>query len=265
GLKLLHDNSHPKAAYDSAAREFALYSIPKTDREDFVADFVAWTRRTTGPPVMQLNGPKSNLAQLCAEKLEENLDATFCFSRSNGTDDPGRFFTTLADQLATHNRSYAKILDGKIRHNRALVSKSLRVQFDELIAAPVGGLLAEELDLGPRKVIIVEGIDECASVHARCEILCIILKSASALPFRWAIFSRIDSQLETLLKEKGVALEPCWKVCHSVPNIPIGEGEPLFRVEMIRHEGWIAVRWTLAKRDPKIVTGTALFFFQPLK
>ncbi|KAF9445681.1 hypothetical protein P691DRAFT_254988 [Macrolepiota fuliginosa MF-IS2] len=193
GLKLLHDNSLPKAAYDSAARESALYSIPKTEHEGFVADFVAWTRRTTDPPVMRLNGPKSNLAQLCAEKVKEDLAATFCFSRSLGTDDASRFFTTLADQLATHNRPYAEILDAKIRRNRALVSKSLRVQFDELIVTPMGGLLAKGVDLGPRKVIIVEGIDECASVHARCEILCIILKSANALPFLWATFSRIDS------------------------------------------------------------------------
>ncbi|KAF9443270.1 hypothetical protein P691DRAFT_632183, partial [Macrolepiota fuliginosa MF-IS2] len=95
---------------------------------------------------------------------------------------------------------YAEILDMKLRRNPALVSKSLRVQFDDLIAQPTKELLAKGVDLGSRRLIIVEGIDECANVQARCEILCTILKSADALPFRWALFGLPDSQLEVLLK-----------------------------------------------------------------
>ncbi|KAF9444882.1 hypothetical protein P691DRAFT_763000 [Macrolepiota fuliginosa MF-IS2] len=210
GLKILHKASLPNAAYDSVAREIALHFIPKTDREDFVAEFVTWTRRADFP-VMRLTGPKSNLAQLCAEKVREELAATFCFSESTTTEDPRRVFTTLADQIATYIPAYAEILDIKLRRNPGLVSKSLKLQFEELIAAPIKELLARGIDLGPRRVIVVEGIDECAGVHARCEILCTILESASGLPFRWAIFSRPDSQLEELWRERSLAAVSCWK------------------------------------------------------
>ncbi|KAF9445687.1 hypothetical protein P691DRAFT_255130 [Macrolepiota fuliginosa MF-IS2] len=232
GLKILRDASLPKAVYDSTARESALYSILKTEYEGFVAEFVAWTHRGN-VPVMRLNGPKSNLAQLCAEKSKESLAATFCFSRSHGTDDPSRFFTTLASQLAIHIPSHVEILNAKLRHNPDLVLKSLKVQFEELIAAPIKELLAKGVDLGPRRVIMVEGIDERASVHAHCEILHTILESAGALSFRWAVFSRPNSQLGALLKEKGLALESCWNVCHSIPNFPAGDGEFVLRVELI--------------------------------
>ncbi|KAF9445585.1 hypothetical protein P691DRAFT_734689 [Macrolepiota fuliginosa MF-IS2] len=262
GLKILRGASLPKAAYDSAARESALYSIPKTGHEDFVAEFVAWTHRGD-VPVMRLNGPKSNLAQLCAEKSEENLAATFCFLRSHGTDDPSRFFTTLAGQLAIHIPPFAEILNAKLYHNPDLVLKSLKVQFEELIATPIKELLAKGVDLGPRRVIMVEGIDECVSAHARCEILCTILGSASALPFRWAIFSRLDSQAEAALKERGLITESCWSISHSVPNLPVREGEYFLRIEFIRYQGWIAMRWTPATCSPKIVTSTAVFFFNP--
>ncbi|KAF9442526.1 hypothetical protein P691DRAFT_681340, partial [Macrolepiota fuliginosa MF-IS2] len=168
---------------------------------------------------------------------------------------------TLADQLAIHIPSYAEILDVKLRRNPALVTKSLRVQFRELISTLIEELLARGVDLGSRNIIMVEGIDECVSVNARCEILCTILESAGALPFRWAIFSQPDSQLEVLLKERGLALEPCWKVCHFVPKFPVGDGEFVVCVELIRHEGWIAVKWTFATCSPKIATGTVLFFY----
>ncbi|KAF9447832.1 hypothetical protein P691DRAFT_706088 [Macrolepiota fuliginosa MF-IS2] len=262
GLKTLHDASLPDAAYDSAAREIALHFIPKTDHEDFVAEFVAWTRRTDSP-VMRLTGPKSNLAQLCAEKVQEELAATFCFSESTTTEDPRRFFITLADQIATYIPAYAKILDNNLRRNPGLVSKSLKIQFEELIAAPIKELLARGVDLGPRRVIVVEGIDECASVHARCEIIGTILGSASGLPFYWAIFGLPDSWVEATLRERGLALKPCWKVCHAVPNFPVGEGEYFLRIELIKYQGWIAVKWTLIRCAPKITTGTALFFLIP--
>ncbi|KAF9447606.1 hypothetical protein P691DRAFT_104996 [Macrolepiota fuliginosa MF-IS2] len=261
GLRILYNNSDPRAAYDSAARELDLGSIPKTDHEDFVAEFVAWTHQTDSP-VLRLNGPRSNLAQLCAEKVQEELAASFFYPQSQRADDPSQIFITIADQLATHIPSYANILDAKLRRYPALVTKSLKVQFRELIFAPIEELLAKGDDLGSRKVIIVEAIDECVNVHARCEILAAILEFSCALPFRWAIFGQPDSQVEALLKGRSLTMVSCWNVCHSAPNFLDGEGESL-RMELIYHEGWIAVRWMLVTCGSRIVTCTAFFFFQP--
>ncbi|KAF9447836.1 hypothetical protein P691DRAFT_90365 [Macrolepiota fuliginosa MF-IS2] len=211
---------------------------------------------------MWLTGLKSNLAQLCTEKVQEELAATFCFLESTTTEDPRRFFTTLANQIATHIPAYAEILDDKLRRNPDLVSKSLKIQFEELIAAPIKELLERGIDLGPRRVIVVEGIDECAGMHARCEIIGTILGSARGLPFYWAIFGLPDSRVEATLRGRGL-MKLCWRVCHPVTNFPVGEGEYFLRVELIRYQGWIAVRWAFVKCAPKIVTGTALFFFSP--
>ncbi|KAF9451157.1 hypothetical protein P691DRAFT_808643 [Macrolepiota fuliginosa MF-IS2] len=262
GLRILRDHSLPKATHDSAAREFALYSIPKTEHKDFVTKFIAWAQ-TGSKPIMRLRGPKSNLAQLCAEDLKEDLAASFCFSQSQEVDDPSRLFVTLADQLATHIPSYANILDTKLRQNPALVSKSLKVQFRELIAEPIRELLAEGAAFTQQKVIVVEGFDECISAQARYEILSVIHESAGALPFRWAIFSRPDSQLETLLERRGLAMELCWGICHTVPGLPVHDGGFLLRAELVCHEGLVAVRWTLTTYSPRIVTCTD-FFFKPL-
>ncbi|KAF9445682.1 hypothetical protein P691DRAFT_762285 [Macrolepiota fuliginosa MF-IS2] len=244
GLKILHSASLPSAAYDSAARESALYSIPKTEHEGFVTEFVTWAHRADSL-VMRLNGPKSNLAQLCMEELQEELAASFCSPQSQGVDDPCRVFITLADQLATHIPAYAKSLDARLRHNPALVTKSLKVQFHELIAAPIKELLDKRVELGPRKLIVVEGIDECTVLQAQHQILSIILRSAADLPFHWAIFGQQNHLLETMLKEQGpTTIESCWNVRHSAPGLPVSEGE-FFHVETIRYQGWIAVRWTL--------------------
>ncbi|KAF9442521.1 hypothetical protein P691DRAFT_789324, partial [Macrolepiota fuliginosa MF-IS2] len=141
GLRILHDASLPDAAYDSAARESALCFIPKTERKDFVPEFVAWARQP-GSSVMRLTGPKSDLVQLCAEKLQEELAASFFSPKSKRADDRCQVFVTLADQLAIHIPSYAEMLDVKLRRNPGLVTKSLRVQFRELISTLIEELLA---------------------------------------------------------------------------------------------------------------------------
>lgn len=262
GLRTLHDASLPGASYDSAVRESALYSIPKAQDEEFVDKFTAWGLQEDTPfSVMWLNRPKSTLAQICTEKLEDQVAATFFFSRAHGIDDPRRFFTTLADQLSIHIPPYAALLDARLRRNPALVSKSLKVQFRELIVTPFRELLAQGVDLGRRRLIIVEGIDECQEVEARCEIIRIILESAGEFGFRWAIFGERDHRLETRLMGWESLTESCWRIDHSNRLSSVDGDGRVYTAALIQHRGSVTLQLDIATCSTEIVTSTALFFF----
>lgn len=60
--------------------------------------------------------------------------------------------------------------------NLTLVSRSLKVQFHELIVALLGEPLAQGVDLGRQRLVIVEGIEECNEMGARGEIIWITLE-----------------------------------------------------------------------------------------
>lgn len=136
GRRILQDASLPGALHDSGIREVALRDIPETEQDDFVDRFIVWALLADRQFVMWWKGPKSTLAQMCAEKAEEQLAATFFFSRLQGVNDPKRFFTTISHQLATHFPLYAALVEGKLRRDPYLVTKSLKVQFRELISVP---------------------------------------------------------------------------------------------------------------------------------
>lgn len=142
---------------------------------------------------------KSAVAQSCAEALGHNLGAAFFFSRTNSMDDPDRFFTSIAYQLATRIAPYADILDHKIRKNPTLVEKSIGQQFEELIAAPFEelkfrGLKLEEL------TIIVDGLDECAREIAQLDIVETVAASlrAHTTPLLWIFFSRPEPHIVSM-------------------------------------------------------------------
>lgn len=152
-----------------------------------------------------LTGPagagKSAIAQTCAEELEETLGATFFFSQPDRIDDPHRLFPTIAYQLATRNPSFAALVEDKLLHDRTLVSKSMKTQFRELIVAPLRILEANGVDIGPRRTVIIDGLDECRSDDAQCEIARIIMASIreESLPLSWAIFSRAEMHLTPII------------------------------------------------------------------
>ncbi|KXN83298.1 hypothetical protein AN958_01631 [Leucoagaricus sp. SymC.cos] len=202
GLKTLFDSSMPEAAHDASTHPPSC--LPGT-REQYITEITLWASQLDRQcPVLWVNGPagvgKSAVAQTCAEKLEkQSLGAAFFFSGSNERTDAQRFFPTIAYQLTGHFQPYADHLEKKIRNDPSLLTKSLDVQFRELISAPFEELYAQGERLAHDSILIVDGLDECEPENAQRDIIRIILGSTSLreLPFSWAIFSRPEPHLES--------------------------------------------------------------------
>ncbi|KAF5360698.1 hypothetical protein D9756_004441 [Leucocoprinus leucothites] len=194
GIELLYNASRMEGVHDSAANEFAAESLPKTRHSSILEDLSTWAQYSSPPfSSLWIIGPESNLAHLCANKLGDYLAASFFFSRELGVDDPTQFFLTIAYQLALHFPAYEALIDAKIRQSPGLVSKSLKIQFRELIARPFQQLRSrgETID-GPRQIIIVNGLDDCKGDQAKQELLRILTTETESLPFRWLVFTRPD-------------------------------------------------------------------------
>lgn len=78
-------------------------------------------------------------------------------------------------------------------------------QFESLIVHPLRELQARGKQVD-RRVIIIDGLDECKSVDAQCEIIELIAASTRnrATPFRWAFFSRPEPHLEATFSDASV-------------------------------------------------------------
>ncbi|KAF5360763.1 hypothetical protein D9756_004439 [Leucocoprinus leucothites] len=194
GRELLYNASRMQAASDSAANEFAAESLPRTRHGSILEDLSTWARHSSPSfSSLWIVGPESNLAHLCADNLEDYLAASFFFSRELGVEDPTQFFPTIAYQLALHFPAYEALIDAKLHQSPGLISKSLKIQFRELIARPFQQLRARgETIERPRQIIIVNGLDECKGDQAKQELLRILTTETEPLPFRWLVFTRPD-------------------------------------------------------------------------
>ncbi|KAF9446776.1 hypothetical protein P691DRAFT_761327 [Macrolepiota fuliginosa MF-IS2] len=163
GLKILLEASIPAAAYDSS--EHPLHCHPGT-RYRYIDQI--------GPAGVG----KSAIAQSCAEEFaaQNKLAAAF-FSRPNQRDNPQRLFTSISYQWASKCKPYAEIL-------------KLSIHDDPTINLP-----PKEKKL-PR-VIIIDGLDECASETAQQAIIEIITLSIrdDTTPFIWIFCSRLEPHL----------------------------------------------------------------------
>ncbi|KAF5350127.1 hypothetical protein D9756_009127 [Leucocoprinus leucothites] len=217
GLQVLFEASVPEAAHDSFARYPPSRCHPET-RKVYIEEIITWGQSDQPdlPCILWLKGPagvgKSAIAQTCAEALGERLAAAFFFSRPNARDDPNRLFTTIAYQLATNNKPYRDILDSLLHDDPSLVTKSIPQQFQYLIVGPLHQLVARGHAFG-KKVIIIDGLDECHGIDFQRDIVNIIAASAQykTTPFLWAFMSRPEPHLTATFTSSVIR-----HLCHNV-------------------------------------------------
>ncbi|KAF5348878.1 hypothetical protein D9756_009797 [Leucocoprinus leucothites] len=202
GLRELLAHSIPGATHDSSERYPPPLCYPGT-RQNFINILTEWGRNTSRDHPERLawmKGPagvgKSAIAQSTAQALGNTLGASFFFSRPNHRDDPNRFFTSIAYQLAVKQQAFGDFLDQKIQHDPTIITKSLQFHFDELLVAPVRALKQQGKEL-PEMAIFVDGLDECNDEGAQQEIVLLVAKSLrdEDTPFRWIFFSRLEPPL----------------------------------------------------------------------
>ncbi|KAF9446153.1 hypothetical protein P691DRAFT_761896 [Macrolepiota fuliginosa MF-IS2] len=159
-----------------------------------------------------LNGPagvgKSAVAQTVAEYALENgiLGAVYFFSRPNKRNKYAQVFITLAYQLAVRFPGYQAIVGAKLAAEPDLLTKTPRIQFRKLIVEPLSSLSHER-----RRVIILDGLDECDNEDNQLEIIELInhLRSNTSLPVIWMVCSRPESHLKRIFARPDYAIQ-CW-------------------------------------------------------
>ncbi|KAF9444141.1 hypothetical protein P691DRAFT_807851 [Macrolepiota fuliginosa MF-IS2] len=212
GLRILLAASTPEASHDSSARYPPPRCHPGT-RTEYIQRLTQWGLNVDNhtDSIVWVKGPagtgKSAIAQSYAEALGEKLGATFFFSRPNKRDNPNRFFTSISHQLAVNFDPYGDLLDRKITHNPTLVKKAIPHQFSDLIVTPIHQLKLEGKEF-PERVIIVDGLDECADAGAQVDIVKIIAESArtQSTPFLWVFFSRLEPNILAVFDSPEVKL-----------------------------------------------------------
>ncbi|KAJ3571722.1 hypothetical protein NP233_g3569 [Leucocoprinus birnbaumii] len=213
GLELLYKSSMPHAFHDAGAR----YPPPKCHlgtRNNYITYITNWAigESAQKEPILWMYGPfgvgKTAVAQSSAEALTHchKLTASLFFSRSNADrDDPQRVFPSIAYQIATKFPPFKEILETRIRSDPALLTKSLSMQFEELLVLPL-----RQLGFGRREVeglvVVLDGLDECRGSANQCEIVNIIATSARnrTTPLRWFITSRPEDPIIQTMNSDNV-------------------------------------------------------------
>ncbi|KXN81186.1 hypothetical protein AN958_05875 [Leucoagaricus sp. SymC.cos] len=231
GIDALLDAAYPNAAVDSEARKYDPVCFPGT-REQYINDITSWATGASDStlPIYWMRGPagvgKSAIAQTCAEGLKESghLGAAFFFS-INGRNDPRRFFPTLAYQLSTLFPDLRDIVNDRVYRDKTLVRKRMSSQFTSLIVEPLQELERQGKGIG-RRVIFIDGLDECQENDAQTEIIELIAASIhnKTTPFRWAIFSRPEPHIKSTF-DKGSISPFCQRVLLPVSREADGEIE----------------------------------------
>ena len=156
--------------------------------------------------ILWMYGPagagKSAIAHDIARRcdLEKLLLAGFFFSRSDSTRSNAKsFIATIAYQIAINIPGTREKIVATIEHDPLIFTRSLEAQLASLIVEP----LCEPLEGGyfnaptSRRLIIIDGLDECDTADVQCSILEVIslLFHEYHLPLLILVASRPESHL----------------------------------------------------------------------
>ena len=153
------------AAFNSYDKQHDPLCLPDT-RVDVLKQITAWADGSDGRCIFWLNGMagtgKSTIARTVADEYYEQkrLGASFFFSRGGGdVSHAGKFFTTIAWQLAKISPALNRHICEAIADHKDIASQTLRDQWNQLIFRPLSKLKA-----GPpysSLVLVIDALDEC--------------------------------------------------------------------------------------------------------
>ncbi|KAJ7511483.1 hypothetical protein B0H11DRAFT_872719 [Mycena galericulata] len=198
-LDKLHRAAASDASHDAGERFPPPRCHPET-RTDNLAQLHVWaleddpTRR-----ILWLHGPagagKSAVAQTLCQNLEAegHLGASFFFKRGHSSRGHAtKLFPTIAYHLANVLPEFKTAVLMCMENDPAVFDKSLSVQLERLVMAPLRGLVP-----AMTLIIVVDGLDECEGENVQQEIIELIGKVAadSSFPLRFLIASRPEAHI----------------------------------------------------------------------
>jgi len=212
GIDLLHQRTSPAALLDSSARRDPPRCMEGT-REAIIQEILDWLKKlTNSSSILWLRGPAGHgktaleftIAEIC--KREGLLIGSFFFSnRIANCSDGSLLFSTLVAQLIKAIPSTKDYIDKAIRKDPHIFDKSPETQMKALIVEPIQRIatMVRVIDIvtfGRKsypKLIVIDGLDECAGIDVQDEIIRIIgdLVQILRLPLRFLIASRPEPNI----------------------------------------------------------------------
>jgi hypothetical protein len=142
---------------------------------------------------------KSTIARTIARKYfgQNHLGASFFFSRGGGdVSDAGRFFTSIALQLAKKSFTLKRCICEAIAEHSDIASQALRDQWNQLIFQPLSKMEVD-LILSPL-VFVIDALDECEGDKDIGAILQLFTEAKSLADIQLRVF--ITSRPETPIR-----------------------------------------------------------------
>ncbi|KAL1613181.1 hypothetical protein SLS60_001413 [Paraconiothyrium brasiliense] len=183
------------ASFDSHIQEHNAKCLPMT-RTQLLQHIENWAHDRTGKPIFWLNGMagtgKSTIARTLARSFASRyrLGASFFFKRGEGRlGDATYFFTTIAKELMASIPEMRMGVQRAIDVDPAVVEKSFKHQFEELILRP---LMRTSYLHGLEIVLVIDALDECERDEDIREVLLLLarFKEVQSVFFRVFVTSR---------------------------------------------------------------------------
>ncbi|KIM93143.1 hypothetical protein OIDMADRAFT_184864 [Oidiodendron maius Zn] len=239
------------AAFNSFDRQQDPTCLPDT-RVDLLQEICDWADGQDERCIFWLNGlagtGKSTIARTIAWRYckEERLGASFFFSRGGGDmSHAGKFFTSIAVQLANNIPSLRHYICDAISNRKDITSQSFRDQWSQLILCPLSKLGSSS---SPSSyVLVIDALDECdRDEHIRMILqllaeartlkttrLRVLLTSRPEIPIRHGFYQIPNSEHQDF-------------VLHNVPLTIVNHDISLFleyNLGIIRQEWTLGADW----------------------
>lgn len=189
-LKLLP--SAANAAFNSSNKQHDPICLPGT-RVDVLNEITAWANSDDQRCVFWLNGMagsgKSTIARTIARQYyeQDHLGASFFFSKGGGdVSDAGKFFTSIAAQLADTSDAIKSCICEAIRKRRDIANKGLYDQWHQLILQPLSKL--DSNFPHSSLILVVDALDECDDENNIRAIVQLLAEARSLRNVRLRVF-----------------------------------------------------------------------------
>jgi hypothetical protein len=140
---------------------------------------------------------KSTIARTVARKYykQNRLGASFFFSRGGGdVSHAGRFFTSIAVQLAKRSSALKSYICKAIAEHNDIANQALRDQWNQLVLRPLSKLEADSLHSS--LILVIDALDECEGENDVRQIIQLLaVKSVETIRFRFLVTSRPETSI----------------------------------------------------------------------
>jgi NACHT domain len=238
-------------------------------RADVLAEVSTWADGRGDQGIFWLNGMagtgKSTIARTIADRYyrQHRLGASFFFSRGGGdVGHAGKFFTTIAWQLAKSLPNLKGDICQAITEHQDIFTQTPRDQWSQLILRPLSRLDGTSSQL--LLVLVIDALDECDGENDVKQILQLLAEARSLETVRLRIF--MTSRPETPIRhgfDKMPETQHQDFVLHNISPSVVQHDIFIFlkyHLEIIRQECFLGIDWPEKQMINNLVQKTGGLF-----